>query len=421
MANAQQSNPTPKQALQALILDPDLERLEDLLAEFNLFDVLGIARKELQHSAFLAWLLNPSGSHSLRDYFLRAFLSEAARGAQDHDISAPTPFDVDAWKLGDIEVATEVAVDRGRRDRIDVLLIGRSDGFVCIIENKIGSGEAPNQLSKYLEAVEEEYAGLDALPILLTPDGTEPRTEEDAERYVPLGYQEIAELVDKVLETRRSTISASVASFLEQYARTLWRHVLSTAGSIDELAYRIYDKHRAAIDLINKAQSDRATLRRETGLGMMEAAIARCAPDLEQDVHNKNIRRFFSSSLEEIPELAKGSGWTETGRMVLFEFKESNQMRIGLTVGPGPQETRQRLRHLAQRSGFPFKVSSNFGKTWAQIYPKVVLGRQDYNPFDPEKALPKVEQAIRDFYENDYWPIVDSIRGEFGLGPVTAD
>lgn len=31
-----------EEALQNLVLDPDLERLEDLLAEFNLFDVLKI-------------------------------------------------------------------------------------------------------------------------------------------------------------------------------------------------------------------------------------------------------------------------------------------------------------------------------------------------------------------------------------------
>ena len=117
-----------------LILDPGLERLEDLLADFNLFDVLGIARAELQHSAFLAWLLNPRASHGLRDYFLRTFLAQAAREAHDRGIGDITPFDVDSWKLSDVEVATE-------RHHIDILILGREDGFVCLIENKIGSGE----------------------------------------------------------------------------------------------------------------------------------------------------------------------------------------------------------------------------------------------------------------------------------------
>ena len=52
----------------------DLERLEDMLAEFNVFEMLGIEKNEIRHSAFLAWLLDPNGTHGLGDYFLRRFL-----------------------------------------------------------------------------------------------------------------------------------------------------------------------------------------------------------------------------------------------------------------------------------------------------------------------------------------------------------
>ena len=87
-----------KEALQALMLDGDLERLEDQLAGFNLFDVLGIWHRELQHSWVIAWLLDPRGSHGLGGYFLRAFLSLAAKEARKRGIPAPTPFDVDGWR-----------------------------------------------------------------------------------------------------------------------------------------------------------------------------------------------------------------------------------------------------------------------------------------------------------------------------------
>ena len=50
---------SPEEALQELILDGELERLEDLLAEFNLFDVLKIECRESQHLALLAWLYGP--------------------------------------------------------------------------------------------------------------------------------------------------------------------------------------------------------------------------------------------------------------------------------------------------------------------------------------------------------------------------
>ncbi len=98
---------SPEQALEALMLDGDLERLEDQLAEFNLFDALGVWHRELQHSWLLAWLLDPRESHGLGDYFLRAFLSHAAKEARARGISVPTPFDIDGWALADVEVARE--------------------------------------------------------------------------------------------------------------------------------------------------------------------------------------------------------------------------------------------------------------------------------------------------------------------------
>ena len=126
-------------------------------------------------------LLDPRGSHGLRDYFLRRFLSEAAAQARERGVADVTPLDVDGWKLDDIEVATE-------RHNIDVLLIDEADRFVCLIENKIGAGEHSGQLSRYLAEVEGRYEGFAPFPIFLTPDGAEPNSEHDAERYVPLDY-----------------------------------------------------------------------------------------------------------------------------------------------------------------------------------------------------------------------------------------
>ena len=58
------------EALRDFICDnSDLERLEDIVDDFNVFSALDIVKSEVRHSAFLAWLLNPSASHGLGDYF----------------------------------------------------------------------------------------------------------------------------------------------------------------------------------------------------------------------------------------------------------------------------------------------------------------------------------------------------------------
>ena len=47
---------------------------------YNVFNVLGVDNMELSHSAFLAALLDPDGSHGMQDVFLKAFIDTIAHG-----------------------------------------------------------------------------------------------------------------------------------------------------------------------------------------------------------------------------------------------------------------------------------------------------------------------------------------------------
>jgi hypothetical protein len=52
-------------ALEAFVVDnPDLERLEALLDQFNIFEAIGVVRQELRHSDLLAFLLDSQESSS---------------------------------------------------------------------------------------------------------------------------------------------------------------------------------------------------------------------------------------------------------------------------------------------------------------------------------------------------------------------
>ena len=50
------------QALEHLVGNEDLERLEALLDQFNIFEAIGVVNQELRHSDFLAYLLDPRGN-----------------------------------------------------------------------------------------------------------------------------------------------------------------------------------------------------------------------------------------------------------------------------------------------------------------------------------------------------------------------
>ena len=412
--NALPATASPEEALQALVLDKDLKRLEDLLAEFNLFDVLRIRRRERQHSAVIAWLLDPRGSHGLRDHFLRRFLSEAAAEGRERGIADVTPLDVDGWELSNVEVEIERHYADIEHNYVDIMLIDATDGFVCLIENKIGSGEHSAQLSRYLETVEREHKGLNPFPIFLTPDGREPEGEDDAERYVPFGYRRVAELIERTIRTRGSIISASVAGFLEQYARTVRRHVLSNNDDISELALQIYSNHRAAIDLINNAVKSALPALEARAWDVIDAVLDQYAPLLQADTKSNGYHRFRAPGLEEIPELKN--------RILLFEFKYRDR-NFFLNIRPGPEETRKRLYDVLQRDGVPgvaMRPSRRLEKDWHIVYSMSLFEKRDSLYPDYEEARPQIEKSISDFFENDYWPLVNAVRREFGLSPASA-
>ena len=326
------------------------------------------------------------------------------------------PVDVHGWALNDVEVTTEHQIGDGGR-RIDIFLVSKADKFVCLVENKIGSGESQDQLRDYLSGVEGTYDDHTPFPVFLTPDGREPENEEDGKRYVPIGYQSIHDIMERVLETRGSTISASVAGFLSQYARTLRRHVLDTKDNIDELAAQLYEKHRGAIDLIIKARPTEEAM----GWEVVSHALEQYSSELKPDFSSRAFRRFYSSSLEDIPALKQGEGWTKSGRILLLEFKCQINMRLDLMIGPArstSEEVRQRVYNCLLKSGVSVRPGRKMSSKWHMIYSKRTLSSEDFNPFDTEAAQTKMEQAIKEFFERDYFPLINAIRAEFGLPPA---
>jgi hypothetical protein len=54
--------------------NPELDALENLLSQFNIFETLDIVNAEIRHSNVLSWLLNPNANHGLGDFFTKQFL-----------------------------------------------------------------------------------------------------------------------------------------------------------------------------------------------------------------------------------------------------------------------------------------------------------------------------------------------------------
>ncbi len=109
---------------------------------FNIFSILKLSTKELIHSAFIAELLNPRGSHGRKDQFLKLFLDQCQL---DRTRLMPTEgWDVKTEaSIGFIDVSGESG------GRIDVLLQSGNNKDFIIIENKIYAQDQENQLIRY--------------------------------------------------------------------------------------------------------------------------------------------------------------------------------------------------------------------------------------------------------------------------------
>ena len=108
---------------------------------FNIFNVLGLNTDETRtHSAFLAELLNPKGSHGLGDQFLQAFLNTV-------DCLSSWTFDMSSARVGTERSIGHITDDGSEGGRIDIVI--ESGGKAIIIENKIYAGDQDRQLERY--------------------------------------------------------------------------------------------------------------------------------------------------------------------------------------------------------------------------------------------------------------------------------
>ena len=152
---------------------------------FNVFSILDRERKEVTtHSAIIAELLNPHGSHGQETSFLKLFLGQLLEKLQEDQkaqleqlrekLEQIQKDELDKFK---VEVETPKKNKKGDElGRIDILIEshGLKSGDVCIvIENKIDAEDQERQLGRYYEYALD--TGKEPGVIYLTLEGGEPK------------------------------------------------------------------------------------------------------------------------------------------------------------------------------------------------------------------------------------------------------
>jgi hypothetical protein len=400
-----------RERLEDLVVgNPDLERLEALLARFNIFEAIGVVRQEVRHSDFLTFLLDPRGSHGLRDVFAKRLLQKALAL---RETSLPiSPINLDLWDLSQARVLRE-------EHRIDVLLLDDLHHLAVIIENKIGSGEHGGQLRRYREAVLKDYPDWNLICLYLTPEGDEPSDEN----YLPADYGIIYRLVEVLAESKASVLGADVRTLMIHYAQMLRRHIVSES-EIADLCRRIYRKHQRALDLIYEHRPDRQADLRE----FLEGLIREQPTLVLDDSGNKTYTRFIPKEWDK-EALKAGEEWagqwTKTRRMLLFEFNNRpDGISMNLYIGPGPEGIRQKLLDMALRKGRPFKPRGKvLHRKWNSLFSSrfVSLRSQSQEEHDEEEIKQEIKKRWEMFLEEDLPKIDEAVKAESWIWLQEAD
>jgi hypothetical protein len=168
----------------------------------DMFNVIGIGRNEVRHSAMIAWLLDPLARHGLGPKLLQAILSSCFA-------------DVACDASGSVTVETEVT--RGST-RADIVVWGRD--FTVIIEVKIDAGEGDQQCDRLYEHFGGEPG---ARFLFLTPTGRRPKTATGhaAEAFRALSFSKLRDLLSELTSANGADLSEMGRSTARNYFRTL--------------------------------------------------------------------------------------------------------------------------------------------------------------------------------------------------------
>lgn len=393
-----------KLLLEKFVVDnEDLEHLESLLDQFNIFEAVGMVRQEIRHSNCLAFLLDPSASHRLGDILLKTFLKRLLIGV---DYAPVSSIEIDVANLADTQVRREWK-------NIDILLFSETSRIVCVIENKVDSQEHSNQLYRYREIVLDQFKGFKQIFVYLTPTGVLPNSDEDQQHWLPYSYDKVAALLDDVSNRYRSTIGSEVHTLIQHYSNLIKRHLMEDS-EIAQLCRKIYWQHKEALDLIYEHRPD---LEAEV-YEVIKARVSSTPSDKVVGDYSQPARKLFRFAVPQwdaLPFQKTCEGWTKSNRILLFEFGVIQpNVYLKLTLGPGELSNRVAIFEALNNHniiGWTNDKPSN-NKGWITLIKRHVCGN-----VSPDTSISDISEEIQTFWsqflENDLPLINDAMIQTF--------
>jgi len=185
--------------------------LKKYYKRMSFMQIAGCSRLELQHSNFIAWLLNSKSDHELGFIPIIKFLSMIAI-CKENEVNQGIDYEEDflnlfineTFDITDVSIETERAVSKDKKDskkRIDIEILvsakfnKENKILPIIIENKVKSKEHDKQTKYYYEWSKKQYDDEEYLKpifVYLTPNIDD---EPECDEFIRISYQNLIDLL----------------------------------------------------------------------------------------------------------------------------------------------------------------------------------------------------------------------------------
>ena len=366
-----------KQALLQLLISDDLAELHAKSKRtFNIFRALKLQNNEVKHSNFLGWLLTPFESHNLMDTFLKELLKVALKN--DTNLG-----DIVLKDLTDAKVTLEKMANDGRR--MDIFIESPRNKLVCVIENKVWSGEGCNQLEDYRDFIlnHDNYKDYKhKIFLFLTP--YKYSLCEDYKGYIRINYGDILKAINNLIKQYGRLLDDDVKIFIEHYKKMVERNIMGeTDKEIIDLCRKIYRENKSAIDLIIENNDYKADV-----LNAM-AEVIKERTDLQEITVENNGILALPDNLNNLDELKYGE-WTNDIIVYIhfINFAQGHKDAcVEILVAPpkniaDKDKKAKLLAKIEEKTGLKFR-----GKDWNYTKSFNILTYEDCLNYENEQEI----------------------------------
>lgn len=386
-----------KQALLKLLTSEDMAELNAKSDnKFNIFQALKLQNNEVKHSNFLGWLLTPFESHNLLDCFLKELLKIALQ----NDTSL---VDIILSDLTDAKVTLEKMANDGRR--MDIFIESPRNKLVCVIENKVWSGEGCNQLEDYRDYIlnHDNYKNYKhKIFLFLTP--YKYSLCEDYKGYIRINYGDILKAINNLMKQYGCLLDDDVKIFIEHYKKMVERNIMGeTDKEIIDLCRKIYRENKSAIDLIIENNDYKADV-----LNVM-AEVIKERTDLQEITVENNGILALPDNLNNLDKLKYGE-WTNDIIVYIhfINFAQGHKDAcVEILVAPpkniaDKDKKAKLLAKIEEKTGLKFK-----GKDWNYTKSFNILTYEDCLNYENEQEIKAHIERKMEELKNTY---IDCLR-----------